>query len=145
MHFLDFKLPMLLAAFTLHFITTGILAERLPSKWRRFSVQVPENLTVMNSTQKRLSAAAWAMLEALSRLRKSVQKELDFLLSISPQFKPNKLEGALLEIDAFSTEASAFISDVQYELDESALASKYQRLNLQYQSLSDKVEQMMGH
>ena len=92
----------------------------------------------------RLSAATWSMLEALSRLRKSVQKEIDFLHSISPQLAPSQLEGALLEIDAFSAEISDFLSDTLHEREAAVLESNFEALNQQYQSLSEKIESILG-
>ncbi|MCU0348886.1 MAG: hypothetical protein MUC59_18240 [Saprospiraceae bacterium] len=96
----------------------------------------------MNSTQRRLSAAAWAMLEALSRLRKSVQKELDFLLSISPSLKSERLESILWEIDEFSATISKFLATVN-EGEETDLEGAFGRLNDHFEQLTSRAEAML--
>ncbi|MCC6724037.1 MAG: hypothetical protein IT258_05965 [Saprospiraceae bacterium] len=88
----------------------------------------------MNSTQERLSTAAWAMLETLSRLRKSVQQEQGFYHSISPGLKSEKLEKALYEIDGFSSQVSGFLSDI-HRLDETALDDAFSTIEQRYEKL----------
>ncbi|MBI1225679.1 MAG: hypothetical protein GC192_10625 [Bacteroidetes bacterium] len=97
----------------------------------------------MDSTQRRVSAAAWSKLEALSKLRKSVQKEMDFINSISPQLSLGKLENTLMEIETFSSKVSEFLSNLQH-LNDDAIENYYEELDSNYQVLTDKVSQMLG-
>lgn len=97
----------------------------------------------MNSTQKRLSEAAWAMLETLSRLRKSVQQEQVFFQSISPELKSERLEAALQEIDGFSSQVSGFLSDI-HQRDEAALEAAYSVIEGQYERLAASIAKLLG-
>lgn len=97
----------------------------------------------MNSTQKRLSEAAWAMLETLSRLRKSVQQEQGFYQSISTELKSEWLEAALLEIDEFSSQVSAFLSDI-HQGEEDDLEAGYSVIESHYEKLSASIAERLG-
>ncbi|MCB0521081.1 MAG: hypothetical protein H6577_06845 [Lewinellaceae bacterium] len=98
----------------------------------------------MNNTQKRLSAAAWSMLESLSRQRKSVQKELDFLHSVSPEFASEKLESMLQSIDHFNGEISEFLSNMKEATDKYALEREFDDLNARFVLLNKLADTLMG-
>jgi hypothetical protein len=97
----------------------------------------------MNSTQKRLSDSAWAMLETLSRLRKSVQQEQGFFQSISPELKSERLEAALQEIDGFSSQVSGFLSDI-HQQDEAALDAAFSVIERRYDRLAASITKLLG-
>lgn len=104
----------------------------------------PKTWVVMNSTQKRLSNAAWAMLEALSRLRKSVQQEQGFYWSISPTLKSERLEAALDQIDGFSSQVSGFLAEL-YQRSDDELESAFSALEQQYGHVEAAISDMLGH
>jgi len=97
---------------------------------------------MMNDTQKRLSASAWSMLESLSQLRRSLRKELDFLQSVSPGISPHLHEQALVSVDDFSAEVSAFLADLKYGDDD--LEVQFEELSERFSMLSDRIGQLLG-
>jgi hypothetical protein len=97
----------------------------------------------MNSTQKRLSESAWAMLETLSRLRKSVQQEQGFFHSISPKLKSERLEAALQEIDGFSSRVSGFLSEI-HQRDEGSLEAAYSVIEGRFEELTASIAKLLG-
>lgn len=97
----------------------------------------------MDSTQKRLSAEAWSMLESLSALRKSVQKELDFLHSVSPDLSSDKLDSLIVSIDHFSGEISDFLMAMKNSTDKDALEMEFVNLSERYASLKRLVHALI--
>ena len=97
----------------------------------------------MNSTQKRLSAKAWSMLESLSNLRKSVQQEMGFIQSVSPDIPLVKFEEALISIDDFSDEISRFLADIKYKEGE-GLQDEFEGLADRHELLIENTERLLG-
>lgn len=83
------------------------------------------------------------MLESLSRLRKSVQKELDFINSISRRLSAEKLERALEEIDGFSAAIADFLAQLTHREDDE-LERSFRMLVDQHDALEHWIGGMLG-
>lgn len=97
----------------------------------------------MNRTQKRLSAAAWSLLEVLSRLRRSVQQELGFLQSVSPELPTGQLDDLLIAIDDFTSDTSSFLTRLS-QMEEEEMEEHYQLLANRFEVLQERVEGALG-
>ncbi|MEZ4932224.1 MAG: hypothetical protein R2788_08915 [Saprospiraceae bacterium] len=97
----------------------------------------------MDSTQRRLSSAAWSMLEALSGFRKSVHKELDFINSVSSDLPSDKLEDAILETEFLASEIANFLSELN-NMDSEESEKKYAVLSASFDNLKALINVLVG-
>lgn len=97
----------------------------------------------MDNNQRRYSAAAWALLDSLSGLRKSVQQELDFLRSITAGASPQRLEDAMLEIEFIASEISDYLHRLP-GMEEDDMEDKHQLLSKRIKDLEQVVEGLLG-
>lgn len=98
----------------------------------------------MDSTQRRLSSAAWSMLDALSGFRKSIHKELDFINSVSADLPSDKLEDAILETEFLASEVADFLSELN-NMDSEESEKSYTVLSDSFDNLKALVHVLVGN
>lgn len=94
----------------------------------------------MDNTITKLADAAWSKMEALFRMRKFIENELDHAQSFPPGFSSEKLHQALLRIDGFTTEFSGFLSFKNSVVHPNDLEEQFDELSHRYAELMQELE-----
>jgi predicted component of type VI protein secretion system len=100
----------------------------------------------MNDANTKLADLAWSKMEALSKMRKFIQNELDFLHSSSQVVSPDKFYQALTRIDGFTSEFSKFLTIKRSRRHEPEyLEQEFEALSAGYVALMRELENTIWH